>query len=335
MESRVILSGVDHYRVMEAMFEGLRVILSYRGEPYSPAYIQGLSGAAFRVSGPCPCAPTCGQAMEPQALVRLLGYETEYLPLCEDGMDPAVQVAAVVTRVKDELRAGRPALVWHAFTYAEWDVVCGYDDAQGLFYGRGSYMGRDDYASADQKRTSTCLDICPALGAILIGQKSGAFDARAAELAALQEAVHHARTPDDRFSPEMWNTPVEWRFRNGLGCYDWWINSFRISPPKVANMGDRYCLGVFQSTHRAAADFCQELALKYPAAGSALTQAAEHFGAEADALHVCAELLFPGWELPQAADPECNARVADLLTQAQGSYARGIDAIENVLQVIH
>ena len=34
---RVTLDGVDPYRVREANFEGIRVILSYRGEEYSPA----------------------------------------------------------------------------------------------------------------------------------------------------------------------------------------------------------------------------------------------------------------------------------------------------------
>ena len=68
-----ILEGIDRYQVLEPMFEGLRVILSYRGEPYTPAYIQGISGAAFRVGGICPCAPTCGTAMQPQDLAQHAG----------------------------------------------------------------------------------------------------------------------------------------------------------------------------------------------------------------------------------------------------------------------
>ena len=67
-ESRVVLDGVDRYQVMDALFEGVRVILSYRGEPYSAAYVQGISGAAFRIGGICPCAPTCTSAMETQDL---------------------------------------------------------------------------------------------------------------------------------------------------------------------------------------------------------------------------------------------------------------------------
>ena len=54
----MVLQGVDRYRVTEPMFEGVRIILNYRGEQYSPEYIQGISGAAFRIAGICPCAPT-------------------------------------------------------------------------------------------------------------------------------------------------------------------------------------------------------------------------------------------------------------------------------------
>ena len=50
----MILEGIDRYRVVEPLFEGIRVILSYRGETYTPDYIQGISGAAFRVAGICP-----------------------------------------------------------------------------------------------------------------------------------------------------------------------------------------------------------------------------------------------------------------------------------------
>ena len=36
----VIIDGVDRYRVIEPMVEGVRIILSHRGERYSPAYQQ-------------------------------------------------------------------------------------------------------------------------------------------------------------------------------------------------------------------------------------------------------------------------------------------------------
>jgi hypothetical protein len=135
---------VDRYRVCEPVFEGIRVIMNYLGENYSPAYIQGISGAAFRIAGICPCAPTCSVATWVQPLIRQLGYElTEYS--IED--DPAGKIGGLVEAVKKEIDEGRPALVWHAFTNAEWDVVCGYDEEKSTFLGRGSYLGLDDFVS--------------------------------------------------------------------------------------------------------------------------------------------------------------------------------------------
>jgi hypothetical protein len=320
---RMILEGVDHYRVMEAMFEGVRVILSYRGEPYSPAYMQGISGAAFRISGICPCAPTCSTAMSPQDLVRLCGYEADALPLDGDGDEREQRLQVLLARVKDEVRAGRPVLLWHAFTSAEWDVVCGFDEDSHEFFGRGSYAGHAEYAHANELRTLTCLDICPALGALFIGAKVGALDPRLAEKQALQEAVRHACTVKQPTGESGWV------FYEGLQCYERWVNDFKSDPARLRGMGDSYCLGIYRSTHRAAADFMHELAPKYPTATSCLELAALHFAAEADALDTCVPWL--DWDAPEAPTNGRNERVAAALQTARDHYAQAIGQIKQAL----
>ena len=107
-EEKVILEGVDCYQVMDAMFESARVVMSYLGEPYSPAYVQGISGSAFRIGGICPCAPTCACAMSTQDLLKLFGYEIEHLSLCEEGMDPEKEAHKVI-----ELWGNLPAARGH------------------------------------------------------------------------------------------------------------------------------------------------------------------------------------------------------------------------------
>ena len=174
----MVIEGIDHYRVVDPLFECVRIVLAHRGDGYSPAYIQGISGTAFRIAGPCPCAPTCSLAMSTPELVALLGYQAEHISLADEGIDPQAEVHALIARVKDEVRAGRPAIVWHAFTNAEWDVVCGFDVASKEFIGRGSYLGVDEYARAEEARTATCVDICPPLGALIVGDKLGPLDAR-------------------------------------------------------------------------------------------------------------------------------------------------------------
>jgi hypothetical protein len=324
---RVLLEDVDRYRVMEALFEGVRVALSFRGEPYSPAYLQGISGAAFRIGGICPCAPTCTAAMDTQALPRLLGYEIDPLPLDAQGIDLSAEGAKVVARIKDEIRAGRPVLVWHAFTNAEWDVVAGFDDTEHQFFGRGSYAGLDAYAAADQMRMTRAVELCPAFGAILIGEKTGTFDARAAEIAALEEAVRHADTHKEIPSPTG-----EWVFLEGIQCYDRWVKDLKADPKSAASMGSRYCYGIYRSTHRAAAGFLQELSTKYPEACDSLLQAADAFVAEADALDACEPYL--SWGAAMVLGPDAVEEVHRLLSLARDSYLRGIQGIRATLDVI-
>ena len=157
----VVLDGVDRYRVVDPVYECVRTVLDHRGEAYSPAYIQGISGAAFRIGGICPCAPTVDCAMGTQDLVQLLGYQMTHLPLYQEGgaVNPAFDLEKesdqVIARIKQEIRAGRPAIVWHAFTTAEWDVVAGFDDEKHLFLGRGSYAGDDEYARACARISSS------------------------------------------------------------------------------------------------------------------------------------------------------------------------------------
>ena len=118
-------------------------------------------------------------------------------------------------------------------------------------------------------------------GAILVGERTGKYDARAAEIAALQEAVAHAHSTQnvDRLGGEGWFMLY------GLACYDRWIRDFAGDPPRLPTMGDRYCFGVNRSTHRAAAGFLRELAAKYPEGKEPLERAAMHLSAEADALN--------------------------------------------------
>lgn len=327
--NKIVLDRVDRYRVVDPMFESVRIVLAYRGDAYTPAYIQGISGAAFRIGGICPCAPTVDCAMGPQDLVTRLGYEMTYLPLYqEDESDAPFDIEAeaedVIASIKDEIRAGRPAIVWHAFTTAELDVVAGFDDEAHLFYGRGSYAGTDAYAQADQGRLITCLEICPAIGAILVGDKVAEFDARAAELAALREAVRHGRSTEGQEQRQG----DDWVMLHGLLCYDRWVEDWR-SPEKTRSMGDSYCLGVYRSTHRAAAGFMRELAPKYPKVAAHFEEAAGHFEAEADALDACMPLL--GWHAPEGPDAKRNAQVVPLLQTARDAYAGAIDEIDAAL----
>ena len=323
--SRAWIDGVDRYRYFDPMFEGVRIILAHRGERYSPEYIQGLSGSAFRIGGICPCAPTCDVAMNAVQLIELLGHEHEYLKLEGKGEQLRTQTQKAVARVKQEVDAGRPALVWHAFSNAEWDVVYGYDSKKRQFLGRGSWQGNDKpYAVADEGRTSTCGKICPPQGVILIGRKVRAFDARQAELAALKEAVRHGRSQRnvDQLGGE------KWAMLQGIACYDRWIRDFG-DPKKKREMGDSYCYGVYHSVRAAAAPFLREIAPKYPKAAEHLGVAAKHFETEVESLKKGEKLLW--WNAPAGPDPKRNKRAVAILQKARDAYAAGIAELGKAL----
>jgi hypothetical protein len=125
-----------------------------------------------------------------------------------------------------------------------------------------------------------------------------------------------------------------WVMLYGLACYDRWIRDFQTDPPRLPTMGDRYCFGVNRSTHRAAAGFVREMAAKYPEGKDSFERAASYFVGEADALNEAADMLFPGWELPQEPSRETNDRAATLLRTARDNYARGIDEIGNALAAL-
>jgi hypothetical protein len=332
MPSRVVLDNVDRYRVPEPLFEGVRVILAYRGESYSPAYLQGLSGAAFRLGGPCPCAPTCEYAMVSGDLLRMLGYEFEHLQFSAE-TEPIAQLPAMLAHIKDEIRAGRPVLVWNAFTTAEFDVVCGFDEEKHELIGRGSYMGLDDYASAPDTRPAE-HDVAPAIGAVVIGKKVGVFDPRAAEISALREAVAHARG----LSRTLTCLPT------GLATYDYWIAAYQnrglliraksrdgrqdLDFVAAQTPNDFYPLTIYPSTHQAASEFLQAIAPGYPAAQAHLEAAAGHFLRESDALTACRETL--GDRSKEPTDDQC-VRAAAHLREARAMYLLGIEEIERAL----
>jgi hypothetical protein len=323
--SKVWIEGMDRYQYLDPMFEGVRIILAHRGEKYSPAYIQGISGSAFRIGGICPCAPTCNNAMGTQELIRLLGYEFEHLKLEDEGEKLAAQTREAIERVKQEVDAGRACLVWHAFTNAEWDVVYGYDGQQKKFLGRGSRRGNDEtFVEAPEDRMSKCGHICPPLGVILIGRKARGFEARAAELDALQEAVRHGRSRRnlDKLGGE------QWVMLDGIACYDRWIRDFQ-NPEKKREVGDAYCFGVYHTTHKAAAPFLRAIASRHPEGGKHLELAANHFEREAEALAGGEELLW--WSAPEGPDAARNARAVGILQAARDAYAAGIAEIENAL----
>jgi len=269
--------------------------------------------------------------MDTLELLALLGYEATPLQIHAEGVDPKERLHEVLAELRSEIGSDRSALLWNAFTMCEWDVVCGFDVDKNQLFGRGSYIGLDggQYASAVEDRVLTA-EARMHYEAVLVGERTGTFDAHEAELAALKEAVRHARSTqnEDKCGGD------QWVMLEGLLCYDRWVGDFRSNPSKVPELGDTYCLSVYSSTHQTAGQFLRELAPRYSKADANLKRGAEHFASEAKALKECYEVMCPGGKAPEEANPERNERIAELLNQAREQYAHGIEEIESALQLM-
>lgn len=138
--------------------------------------------------------------------------------------------------------------MWHAFTNLEWDVVCGYDEEEKQFIGRGTYRNGEEYWREPWDRAKTS-DI--AFGAILIGPRTGAFDRRAAEIGSLLRAVRHAR-----------KEPENGDYAEGIAFYYHWAAAYE-QPGRERGVDDAYCYDVYSSVRRAAVIYLREIAHRY------------------------------------------------------------------------
>ena len=316
-----ILENLKKYEVSEAIFEGFRLTLDYIGDSYDAAYFHGITGTAFRVGGICPCAPTCTSAMDLGKCIELFGYEREEIPFSDATADADVE--KMVGAVRDSIYAGVPALVWNAFVPCEWNVVSGYDESEKVFFGRAPWNGREgDYAKKpwDSARGEAGLT---GLLAVIIKNKTGKLDRRAAEIAALKEAVRHGKNQEnvDKIGGK------DWVFLNGKAAIDRWEAHF-ADPSASKGIGDSYCIDIYSSCHAQAGGFLRSIADNYAEAKNSLLEAATYFDKEADCLKALVPLLT--WSAPEK-DAERNAKAAPLLAEAAEKYGAGISALEKAL----
>ena len=310
--------AVDAYRYNEPLFEGARVVLNAMGEKFTPEYIQGVSGAAFKIASGCPSRPTCVCDAWTSDFIKSLGYEVgEYPCFDKDGNDITDKM---VEAVKRHIDSGKPALVWHAFTMAEWDVVCGYDNELKQFVGRGTHKGAGELAREPWDRAKTVRDICPAFGAILIGAKTAAFDERAAEKKSIENAVRHARKIRAENEPE-------WALE-GIESYKRLAARYAASGA-YRDIADGYCFDVYASVRGGAVGFLRQIAPKYDDPTAAhLLKAAEHFEREQALMKSAQPLL--GWNSPAGIDEERSAKLAPILAQAADAYEKAIECLEKI-----
>jgi len=305
---------IDNYRYFDPVFEGVRVILNQMGETYSPEYISGISGSAFKIAAGCPSRPTCVCDFWPLEFFKYMGYDAREYPCADaDGNDT---FDTMLHAVRGQIDGGRPALVWHAFRHEEWDVVCGYDEESKQFIGKGNYHVDCEKQPWDRPKTSNVY----AFGAVLPGDRVSDFNAREAEINSLKRAVAHAR----KESGEEELDKIE-----GIQGYKKWAAVF-AAPGADRGAADSYCYETYSSVRKAAVVYLRELAAKYggEAAGH-LRNAAADFEIEAGELEGAHPYIW--WDSPWGVDEERSKALAPILAAAARAYEKGIESIEQAL----
>lgn len=312
----MVLLNVENYRYYDPLFEGARIIMTNLGEKLSTEYMLGISGSVFKIAGGCPSRPTCVYDQWTTEFIQKLGYEITELP-CFDQAGNNVG-NEMIAGVKEHINKGKPALVWNAFTNAEWDVVCGYDEEAKQFIGRGSYLGRDEYHRDAFERAVNC-EVAPAFGAILIHEKKTELQARDAEIKSLEAAVKHARQEAD---------PEE-EVGEGIAFYKRWADEY-AHENKERGVADAYCYDVYSSVRKAAVLYLREVGSKY--GGGILENlqyAAMNFEKETELLAGARPYL--SWDSPWGVDEERSKMVAPILYEAAECYEKAIGYLEKAL----
>ena len=308
------LIEIDRYRYYDPIFESVRIVLNQIGEDYTPEYISGISGSAFKIGAGCPSRPTCICDFWPFEFIKYMGYDAKEYPCVDkDGNDVT---DTMIEAVKKSINNGKTVSVWHAFRDEEWDVVCGYDEDAKQFIGKGTYI--KDYVRQpwDRAKTSNIMGI----GAVVVCDKISDFDAREAEIKSLKSAVAHARKESNE---------TELHKTEGIQGYKKWAAYF-AAPGAERSIADSYCYDTYSSVRKAAVIYLRALAEKFGReAETHLKNAAAEFDMETAVLEEARPLI--DWNSPWGVDEDRSKKLAPILANAAAAYERGIDSIEKAI----
>ena len=308
---------IDGYRYYDPVFESARIVLNQIGETYTPEYILGISGSAFKIGAGCPSRPTCICDFWPSGFYKYMGYDaTEYSCADKDGNDVT---GKMIDAVKASIDNGKAVSVWHAFRNEEWDVVCGYDDQTLQFIGKGTTINGYARQPWDRAKTSNVAGF----GSVVVGDKIAGFNEWDAEINSLKNAVAHARKESD--DTELHKT-------EGIQGYKKWAEYF-AAPGADRGLADAYCYDTYSSVRKAAVIYLRTLAGKYGGEAAVhLRNASEGFDEEVAWLGKARPYI--DWNSPWGVDEERSKNLAPLLSEAAAAYEKSIECIEKALTIL-
>jgi hypothetical protein len=295
------------------------------------ADVAGLSGYAFVVNVHpelCPSGPT---AFDWEALVEgmtALGRDVQLICAPREPRSDARLSRELFDKVREQVDAGRPCLVWGAAGVPEFGIVYGYRDNCYVRRSMASCaaagdkaLGPNDYPEEPLRFDK--LESPGSFSAFMFGSAHEA-DSDRAERAAMTRAVQLLRDRHPCYAPG---------YVHGIAAFEAWARAMDTPPEGLNPMGNAYNAQCYAELHEQGGVFLRRVAEHQERAAGLLSEAADTYEASARALGKVAG-LFPFPEGKGVEDPARRREAAALLRSCRDSDSKTASALERALGLL-
>jgi hypothetical protein len=274
--------------------------------------VAGMSGYAFVINVDPAIGPSGPTAFDTEMLMqgeRELGIELQLFTTPRNPRDDDRNAAELFERVREEIDAGRPCVVWGAASTPEFGLVSGYR--------REAYIVRTAAAGAVTELVVAARELRAEGSFILLtfGGKTGPASA-GADRVALTRAVQLLSGRHPCYLPGH---------THGAEAFEGWADALG----RVDAIDCAYNAACYAELQGFAAEFCARVARRMPAGAASLSEAAAALRASAKNLARLSDLFLP------ATGPADRAETgARLLGECAGSVRAAGAALQCALALV-
>lgn len=278
----------------------------------------GLSGLGFHIvvdPGTCPSSPTAYDWTHVHsAAMRRIGVSARCVECIGDADGFEAARAEAVAMARASLDRGVPA-VFRTFDYAEFAILTGYDDSDGVFFVSDITGSADPVLYSNLGRPHGFASLF-----VQVFEERGTFDLERASADSLRYAV-------DCWRGKGWPTPAGYGYKVGAEGYQALIGA--VERADTDPLGLRYILRILADARAGVATYVRHLDDSGVLPG--LGPLADRYSSLAGILARASALLpaEPPYERPldEAVLPEASK----LLREAAGLEAQAIDHLDRLL----
>ena len=278
--------------------------------------VAGTSGYGFVINVHPTLSPSGPTAFDMEMLMqgtRALGIDTQLFTAPRNPRDDERNAAELFERVREEIDAGRPCVVWGAASSPEFGVVIGYRAEEYVVRSSSGPVALNVPARGLCAEGSFCL--------VTFGEPGGDTSSNA-DRDALARAVQLLVGRHPCYFPG---------YNHGAAAFEAWADSLAGQPESVNPAGIAYNAACYAELQGFAAGFCTRMAGRNRAGATPLGEAAAALRASAANLERLSA-LFP---LPTGAGPAGRAQVgARLLAECAGHVRAAAGALQRALALM-